>query len=91
MSEPDVIVIGAGVAGLAVARDVSAAGLRVLLLEARARMGGRVLTYHTPDGPIELGAEFVHGAYAAVLRVAERAGLALREWDRSAPPQPVPG
>jgi monoamine oxidase len=91
MSEPDVIVIGAGVAGLTVARDLSAAGMRVLLLEARARMGGRILTHHTPDGPIELGAEFVHGAYAEILGVAERAGLPLREWDRSSPRQPGGG
>ena len=88
MSEPDVIVIGAGVAGLTVARDVTAAGLRVLLVEARGRLGGRVMTHHTLDGPIELGAEFVHGASAETLGVAHKAGLPLREWDRSSPSEP---
>jgi monoamine oxidase len=91
MSGADVIVIGAGVAGLTVARDVTAAGLRVLLLEARQRLGGRVMTHHTPDGPVELGAEFVHGAVEEILGVAEQAGLPLRETDRSSAPEPRGG
>ena len=85
MSSPDVIILGAGVAGLTTARDLTAAGLRVLLLEARNRLGGRVLTRPTPQGPIELGAEFVHGAVDEILGVAKQAGLALRETDRRAP------
>jgi len=88
MSGPDVIVIGAGVAGLTVARDLTASGQRVLLLEARGRLGGRVMTHHTPDGPIELGAEFVHGAVEEILGVAARAELPLRETDRSSAPEP---
>ncbi len=91
MSGPDVIVIGAGVAGLTIARDVTAAGLRVLLLEARGRLGGRIMTHHTPDGPIELGAEFVHGAVEETLGVAARAGLPLRETDRSSAREPREG
>jgi len=91
MSGPDVIVIGAGVAGLTVARDLAAAGSRVLLLEARQRVGGRIMTHHTPDGPIELGAEFVHGAVEEILGVAAAAGLPLRETDRSAAPEPRGG
>ena len=85
MSHPDVIVVGAGVAGLTAAGDLAAAGLRVLLLEGRNRLGGRIMTHHTPEGPIELGAEFVHGAVEEILEVAERAGLPLRETDRSTP------
>jgi monoamine oxidase len=85
MTAPDVIVIGAGVAGLTVARELSAARLRVLVLEARDRLGGRISTHHTPDGPIELGAEFVHGAVEEILGVAEEARLSLREADRRAP------
>src|SRR4051794_35902821 len=59
----DVIVIGAGVAGLAAAARLVAAGKRVLVLEARDRVGGRVNTLHEPDWPIpiERGAEFIHG------------------------------
>lgn len=59
----DVIVVGAGVAGLAAAEGLGKAGLRVLVLEARARVGGRVwsLPGGASEAAIELGAEFVHG------------------------------
>jgi monoamine oxidase len=59
----DVVVIGAGVAGLAAAGVLTRAGRSVLCLEARDRIGGRILTVHDPlsSAAIELGAEFVHG------------------------------
>jgi monoamine oxidase len=86
---PEVVIIGAGVAGLTAARDLSTAGARVLVLEARDRLGGRVMTHHAADGPVELGAEFVHGAFSEILGVVEEAGLQLREVDRGAPRQPA--
>jgi monoamine oxidase len=61
--EADVVIIGAGVAGLEAARRLIEAGLSVIVLEARPRIGGRIDT-HRPEGwpgPIEAGAEFVHG------------------------------
>src|ERR1700744_372564 len=63
MDRWDVIVAGAGIAGLAAAVDLGKAGLKVLVLEARDRIGGRILTLPglTPKHAIELGAEFVHG------------------------------
>jgi monoamine oxidase len=63
----DVIVIGAGAAGLAAARELSAAGRSVVLLEARERVGGRCWTRRMAglDIPVELGAEFIHGEAAA--------------------------
>src|SRR5437667_146269 len=79
MTDPQVVIIGAGVAGLTAARELAAAGARVLVLEARDRLGGRVMTHHTADGPVELGAEFVHGAFREILGVVEEAGLRLRE------------
>jgi monoamine oxidase len=59
----DVIVAGAGIAGLAAAERLGQAGLKVLVLEARDRIGGRILTLPglTPEHGIELGAEFVDG------------------------------
>ncbi len=86
---PEVVIIGAGVAGLTAARELSTAGARVLVLEARDRLGGRVLTHHAPEGPVELGAEFVHGAFREILGVVEEAGLRLREVGRGAPRQPA--
>jgi monoamine oxidase len=61
--ECDVVVIGAGVAGLAAAVSLKRSGIDVICLEAAARIGGRVFTMHDPLAglPIELGAEFVHG------------------------------
>lgn len=57
----DVVIVGGGVAGLAAARELGARGARVVVLEARGRLGGRVHTVHDPAWPlpVELGAEFV--------------------------------
>ncbi|HEY5678414.1 MAG TPA: FAD-dependent oxidoreductase, partial [Myxococcales bacterium] len=71
----DVVVIGAGVAGLAAARELRLRGLSVAVLEARDRIGGRVHTLR-PDGwplPVEAGAEFVHGRTPLVLPRAKEA------------------
>ena len=59
----DVIVIGAGAAGLIAAGELVEAGQRVALLEARDRIGGRIWTRRETGVavPIELGAEFIHG------------------------------
>jgi monoamine oxidase len=60
---PDIIVIGAGASGLTAAAELGCAGLSVLVLEARDRIGGRMFTQLDPNCeiPIELGAEFIHG------------------------------
>lgn len=59
----DVVVIGAGAAGLSAAAEIAAGGASVLVLEARDRIGGRIWTRSEPGlpVPVELGAEFVHG------------------------------
>jgi monoamine oxidase len=71
----DVVIVGAGVAGLAAAARLGARGLDVVVVEARARAGGRVHT-HRGDGwpvPLEEGAEFVHGRDPTLLRLLRRA------------------
>jgi monoamine oxidase len=77
----DVIIIGAGAAGLAAARSLSGAGKRICLLEARPRIGGRIHTLHFPDLPlpIELGAEFVHGESHTTFSIIDAAALAAAE------------
>jgi monoamine oxidase len=73
----DVLVIGGGIAGLTAARRLTEAGLRVHLLEARDRLGGRIWTHHEHDYPVELGAEFVHGRPKEIFELAAEAGLPL--------------
>lgn len=76
----DVVVVGAGMAGLNVARLLSRAGLSVRVLEARDRIGGRVFT-ENPGGSnaVELGAEFVHDEPPPTLNLAREAGVELFE------------
>ena len=73
----DVVVIGAGVAGLEAARALAGAGWRVAVLEARDRVGGRIDTRAEPDWPvpIDLGAEFVHGRSPLLLDRLHAAGI----------------
>jgi len=76
--DADVLIIGAGAAGLAAARELSVSGLKVIVLEARSRIGGRIDT-HFDHFPIELGAEFVHGKPPETLKIVERGKLKLHE------------
>jgi monoamine oxidase len=75
----DVIVIGAGAAGMTAAGELMANGRRTLVLEANARPGGRIWTIH-PTGvpsPIELGAEFIHGMPEEIWRIVEHERIRL--------------
>jgi len=75
-----VVIVGAGVAGLATACELAAARLQPLVLEGRARVGGRVHTLSTGDGPpLELGAEFLHGLAPEVERFIREHHLAKRQ------------
>lgn len=74
----NVIVIGAGVAGLTATRALSQAGLTVDLLEARDRIGGRIYTQH--DGTVvELGAEFIHGRPEATFELLRAGNIGVTE------------
>lgn len=82
MAEPwDVLIIGAGAAGLAALRELDRAGTRARCIEAQERIGGRIFTVHDPlsPAPIELGAEFVHGRPREIWDIATRASLSVVE------------
>jgi len=76
--DADVIVIGAGAAGLAAARSLAGRALRVVLLEARDRTGGRVWPHPLARAaaPAELGAEFVHGKATETMALLRDIGSA---------------
>ncbi|KAJ7516509.1 hypothetical protein O6H91_22G060800 [Diphasiastrum complanatum] len=61
-TKPSVIVIGAGIAGLAAARALQGASFKVTLLESRDRVGGRILTDYSFGFPVDMGASWLHGA-----------------------------
>ena len=79
--DANVIVIGAGAAGLAAAAQLGHAGLSVLILEARDRVGGRMFTQHDSgcSYPIELGAEFIHGLAPEIWQPLQKAGASIAE------------
>jgi monoamine oxidase len=76
---PQVVIVGAGAAGLAAARELAQQDLRVLVLEARPRLFGRVDTLRDPawPQPIERGAEFLHGETPLTNALARRSGVPL--------------
>jgi monoamine oxidase len=83
----DVLILGAGAAGLAAGRRLAVAGKRVVIIEARQRIGGRIFT--APQAlqsaaapiPIELGAEFIHGLPGSTWEIVREAQLATYELD----------
>jgi monoamine oxidase len=77
MDNYEVIIVGAGAAGLMAAKTLSENKIKVCLLEARSRIGGRVYTLK-PAGfskPIEAGGEFIHGNLPLTLALLKKAGI----------------
>src|SRR3954470_21687647 len=77
--EADIVVIGAGAAGIAAARRIMAANRKVIVLEATAQIGGRCLTDTTTfDVPFDRGARWMHNPDTnPMIRLARSAGLEL--------------
>jgi monoamine oxidase len=83
----DAIVLGAGFAGVTAARELRTNGLRVLLLEARPRIGGRTLTSEVGGHKVELGGAFVHWTQPHVWTEMTRYGLEIEEPALTEPPR----
>ena len=83
MSDPDVIIVGAGAAGLAAAKTLTAAGKSVTVLEAMNRIGGRAWTRDTDFGvPFDIGCAWLHaGDRNPFMADAERLGWTTRHHD----------
>ncbi len=79
----DVVIIGAGAAGLAAAKKLQQHGLNTIVLEARDRIGGRIHT--DPSTNIELGAEFIHGTNASTWQILAEAKLHAEAANDAAP------
>ena len=77
MKNADVIIIGAGAAGLMAAYELSRAGKQIVVLEARSRVGGRIYTVND-DLHTELGAEFVHGDLPVTMQLLKEANIELQ-------------
>src|SRR3984957_3574113 len=71
----DVVVVGAGFAGLATARELTRLGHDVLVLEGRDRVGGRSYTGHVAGVPVDMGGTFVGPTQDAVLALADELGI----------------
>lgn len=77
LNEYDIIIIGAGAAGLSAAMELTKAGRKVLVLEARNRIGGRIYTIEDDQftQPIEAGAEFIHGQLPLTTSFLKKAAI----------------
>lgn len=82
-ADPDVIVLGAGLAGLNAALQLEAFGLRVRVLEASNRIGGRLRTLDKIPGHPEAGGNQIGAAYARTVDTAKRLGVELVPMGRS--------
>ncbi|WP_435220529.1 flavin monoamine oxidase family protein [Streptomyces sp. Tue6028] len=76
MTDVDVVVVGAGLAGLTAARAVRAAGRSVVVLEARDRVAGRNLGHNLSNGtPVEMGGQWIGRTQTEALKLVSEFGL----------------
>lgn len=86
--EAEVVVIGAGIAGLTAAYRLRRAGVRVRVFEAQERIGGRMLSLrnHFADGQVaELGAELIDTGHSHMRALAAELGLVLDDFEKDEP------
>ena len=84
MEQYEFIIVGAGAAGLMAARELTKAGKKTLLLEARDRIGGRIHTASVGNEEhIEYGAEFIHGDLPLTKALLKEAGLTFHQTEGS--------
>lgn len=81
MVKPDVLILGAGAAGLTAAYELEKSGVTTLIIEARKRIGGRVHSLQDTVSvqAIELGAEFVHGSAKMTQQLARRLAIQIND------------
>ncbi|WP_324677495.1 NAD(P)/FAD-dependent oxidoreductase [Hymenobacter sp. GOD-10R] len=79
--QTNILVIGAGAAGLMAARDLARAGKSVTIIEARNRLGGRIHTFTSSEfsAPVELGAEFMHGDVPLTKELLREASITYQD------------
>jgi len=88
ISETDVVIVGGGAAGIAAGRRLRSLGVEALIVEARARLGGRAWTLDGPVGPLDVGCGWLHSADSNPwVTIAEQQGRAIDKtpppWERS--------
>src|SRR2546421_9170507 len=84
--DADVCVVGAGYAGVTAARRLTESGKSVAVLEARNRIGGRIWTYHLPDGsPVDRGGGWLGPKHDAIFGLANEGGVSTyKTWGKGA-------
>ena len=94
--QASVLILGGGIAGLAAARSLLARGVKVTLLEARGRLGGRIETWHLDNNgnasskKVDLGASYAYGSFGCASshpfnKIVEASGAYIGCWDPGAP------
>jgi len=81
--QADVVIVGGGAAGLAAARQLASAGTEVVLLEAAARLGGRIVTDNIDGFRLDRGFQVVNTAYPALADFVDVGQLDLRFFDHA--------